>query len=190
MFASWAAGLTNTPNVPPAAEENHSDSDCFLLVFLSHGENDQVYTYDGKISVQDITSLFKGDKCKSLVGKPKIFILQVRAFYEKPGRIHQHPRFSRQSEVVWRGRRRISPGVPRRQARRPGDRVRRCGQRAEDQWGGGGRQRSAHPPCRGRLHHVLLCGRRWGSPQSLQLVTTRSFAAWWGRFTPHPLLGN
>uniref|UniRef100_G3PZL5 Caspase-6 n=1 Tax=Gasterosteus aculeatus aculeatus TaxID=481459 RepID=G3PZL5_GASAC len=60
-----------------AAEENHSDSDCFLLVFLSHGENDQVYTYDGKISVQDITSLFKGDKCKSLVGKPKIFILQA-----------------------------------------------------------------------------------------------------------------
>ncbi|KAL6110786.1 casp6 [Pungitius sinensis] len=60
-----------------AACENHSDSDCFLLVFLSHGENDHVYSYDGKISVQDITSLFKGDKCKSLVGKPKIFILQA-----------------------------------------------------------------------------------------------------------------
>lgn len=51
--------------------------DCFLLVFLSHGENDHVYTYDGKISIQDITALFKGDKCQSLVGKPKIFILQV-----------------------------------------------------------------------------------------------------------------
>ncbi|KAM8880402.1 caspase-6-like isoform 2-T2 [Spinachia spinachia] len=60
-----------------AAGENHSDSDCFLLVFLSHGENDHVYAYDGKISVQEITSLFKGDKCKSLVGKPKIFVLQA-----------------------------------------------------------------------------------------------------------------
>ncbi|XP_068445395.1 caspase-6-like isoform X1 [Clinocottus analis] len=60
-----------------AAEDNHSDADCFLLVFLSHGENDHVYTYDGKISIQSITSLFKGDKCKSLVGKPKIFILQA-----------------------------------------------------------------------------------------------------------------
>ncbi|XP_040891401.1 caspase-6-like [Toxotes jaculatrix] len=60
-----------------AAGANHSDADCFLLVFLSHGENDHVYTYDGKISIQDITSMFKGDKCRSLVGKPKIFILQA-----------------------------------------------------------------------------------------------------------------
>lgn len=64
--------------VSPAAKEDHSDFDCFLVVFLSHGENDHIYTYDDKISVQDVTSLFKGDKCKSLVGKPKIFILQVR----------------------------------------------------------------------------------------------------------------
>ncbi|XP_047189756.1 caspase-6 isoform X2 [Scophthalmus maximus] len=60
-----------------AAGADHSDADCFLLVFLSHGENDHVYTYDGKISVQDITSMFKGDKCRSLVGKPKIFVLQA-----------------------------------------------------------------------------------------------------------------
>ncbi|XP_040003195.1 caspase-6-like isoform X2 [Xiphias gladius] len=60
-----------------AAGANHSDADCFLLVFLSHGIDDQVYTYDGKISIPDITSMFKGDKCRSLVGKPKIFILQA-----------------------------------------------------------------------------------------------------------------
>ncbi|XP_070836586.1 caspase-6-like [Chaetodon trifascialis] len=60
-----------------AAEADHSDVDCFLLVFLSHGENDHVYAYDEKISIQDITSLFKGDRCRSLVGKPKIFILQA-----------------------------------------------------------------------------------------------------------------
>lgn len=63
--------------ISEAAEADHSDSDCFLLVFLSHGEDDHVYTYDGKISIQDITSLFKGNKCRSLVGKPKIFILQA-----------------------------------------------------------------------------------------------------------------
>uniref|UniRef100_A0A4W6CAD6 Caspase-6 n=1 Tax=Lates calcarifer TaxID=8187 RepID=A0A4W6CAD6_LATCA len=60
-----------------AAGANHSDADCFVLVFLSHGENDYVYTYDGKISIQEITAMFKGDKCRSLVGKPKIFILQA-----------------------------------------------------------------------------------------------------------------
>ncbi|XP_022621136.1 caspase-6 isoform X1 [Seriola dumerili] len=63
--------------ISEAAEDDHSDADCFLLVFLSHGENDHVYTYDGKISIQDITSMFKGDKCRSLVGKPKIFVLQA-----------------------------------------------------------------------------------------------------------------
>ncbi|XP_068606695.1 caspase-6-like isoform X2 [Brachionichthys hirsutus] len=60
-----------------AAEDDHSDVDCFLLVFLSHGEDDHVYTYDGKIKIQDITALFKGDKCRGLVGKPKIFVLQA-----------------------------------------------------------------------------------------------------------------
>ncbi|XP_071373380.1 caspase-6-like isoform X1 [Centroberyx affinis] len=63
--------------ISEAAEANHVDADCFVCVFLSHGENDHVYTYDGKISIQDVTALFKGDKCKSLVGKPKIFILQA-----------------------------------------------------------------------------------------------------------------
>lgn len=60
-----------------AAEANHSDADCFLLIFLSHGENDHIYAYDGKISIKEITSLFKGNNCQSLVGKPKIFVLQA-----------------------------------------------------------------------------------------------------------------
>ncbi|XP_038134500.1 caspase-6-like isoform X1 [Cyprinodon tularosa] len=60
-----------------AAEGDHSDADCFLLAFLSHGEDDHVYSYDGKISIQHITSMFRGDKCKTLVGKPKVFIVQA-----------------------------------------------------------------------------------------------------------------
>lgn len=64
-------------SVSPAAKADHSDVDCFLLVVLSHGENDHVYARDDKIDIRDITSPFKGDKCKNLVGKPKIFILQV-----------------------------------------------------------------------------------------------------------------
>ncbi|XP_049895825.1 caspase-6-like, partial [Epinephelus moara] len=63
--------------ITEAAEADHSDADCFLLVFLSHGDDDHVFAKDGKISIQDITSLFKGDKCRSLVGKPKIFIFQA-----------------------------------------------------------------------------------------------------------------
>lgn len=60
-----------------AATSDHSDADCFLCVFLSHGEDNHVFAYDAKIEIQILTSLFKGDKCQSLVGKPKIFIIQA-----------------------------------------------------------------------------------------------------------------
>ncbi|KAG8592924.1 hypothetical protein GDO81_000673 [Engystomops pustulosus] len=60
-----------------AATGDHSDADCFLCVFMSHGEDNHVYAYDAKIEIQQLTSLFKGDRCQSLVGKPKIFIIQA-----------------------------------------------------------------------------------------------------------------
>ncbi|XP_049741488.1 caspase-6 isoform X2 [Elephas maximus indicus] len=56
---------------------SHTDADCFLCVFLSHGEGNHIYAYDAKIEIQTLTGLFKGDKCQSLVGKPKIFIIQA-----------------------------------------------------------------------------------------------------------------
>ncbi|KAM9329522.1 caspase-6 [Gastrophryne carolinensis] len=60
-----------------AAISDHSDADCFLCVFLSHGEDDHVYSFDAKIEIKTLTNSFKGDKCQSLVGKPKIFIIQA-----------------------------------------------------------------------------------------------------------------
>ncbi|KAI5625210.1 caspase-6 [Silurus asotus] len=63
--------------ITEASKANHVDADCFVCMFLSHGENGHVYAYDDQINIQDMTSLFRGDKCPSLVGKPKIFILQA-----------------------------------------------------------------------------------------------------------------
>ncbi|XP_006918975.1 caspase-6 isoform X1 [Pteropus alecto] len=60
-----------------ASNSSHVDADCFLCVFLSHGEDNHIYAYDAKIEIQTLTGLFKGDKCQSLVGKPKIFIIQA-----------------------------------------------------------------------------------------------------------------
>ncbi|KAM5336890.1 caspase-6 isoform 2-T2 [Glossophaga mutica] len=60
-----------------ASTSSHLDADCFLCVFLSHGEGNHIYAYDAKIEIQTLTGLFKGDKCQSLVGKPKIFIIQA-----------------------------------------------------------------------------------------------------------------
>ena len=60
-----------------AAEADHTDADCFVCVFLSHGEDGHVFSRNGKVDIKEITALFRGDQCKSLVGKPKIFIFQV-----------------------------------------------------------------------------------------------------------------
>uniref|UniRef100_A0A8C6DIY0 Caspase-6 n=1 Tax=Moschus moschiferus TaxID=68415 RepID=A0A8C6DIY0_MOSMO len=60
-----------------ASTSSHVDADCFLCVFLSHGEGNHIYAYDAKIEIQTLTGLFKGDKCQSLVRKPKIFIIQA-----------------------------------------------------------------------------------------------------------------
>ena len=64
-----------------ASEDNHSESDCFACAFLTHGsqknDEDIVYGEDNFLYNNDIFALFKGDNCRSLVGKPKFFIFQV-----------------------------------------------------------------------------------------------------------------
>uniref|UniRef100_A0A674CH86 Caspase-3 n=1 Tax=Salmo trutta TaxID=8032 RepID=A0A674CH86_SALTR len=46
-----------------ASKEDHSRSASFVCVLLSHGDD----------SLKSLTSLFRGDRCNSLVGKPKLF---------------------------------------------------------------------------------------------------------------------
>ncbi|XP_055364141.1 caspase-4-like [Betta splendens] len=60
-----------------AAKADYSNVDCLLVVYMSHGEKDYVETYDEKLMISDITDKFRGDECKSLAGKPKIFIWQA-----------------------------------------------------------------------------------------------------------------
>lgn len=60
-----------------AAEEDHSDEDCFIVVILSHGEEGYVYGTDDKVYVDELLQPFKGQGCRSLVGKPKLFFIQA-----------------------------------------------------------------------------------------------------------------
>ncbi|TSK22518.1 Caspase-6 [Bagarius yarrelli] len=62
-----------------AAKADHTDADCFVCIFLTHGEEGQISAYDSMIKIKEITDPFRGDQCKSLVGKPKIFIFQACA---------------------------------------------------------------------------------------------------------------
>ncbi|KAL7877093.1 hypothetical protein SRHO_G00037360 [Serrasalmus rhombeus] len=66
-------------------EANHTDADCFVCVFLSHGDDGHVFARDNTVDIKEITALFKGNRCRSLVGKPKIFIFQACR-----GKVHEN----------------------------------------------------------------------------------------------------
>ncbi|KAK7113262.1 hypothetical protein V1264_012576 [Littorina saxatilis] len=59
------------------AREDHSDEDCFACAILSHGEEGYVYGKDGPIQVDRLVAPFKGHRCRTLAGKPKIFFIQA-----------------------------------------------------------------------------------------------------------------
>ena len=60
------------------AIHNHSGYDAVIVAVLSHGIEGKIYGVDGTlVPVSQITSYFRGDRAKSLIGKPKIFFLQA-----------------------------------------------------------------------------------------------------------------
>ncbi|XP_053315404.1 caspase-3 [Spea bombifrons] len=59
------------------SEEDHSKRSSFVCVLLSHGEDGLIYGVDDCLPIKNITNLFRGDRCKTLVGKPKIFFIQA-----------------------------------------------------------------------------------------------------------------
>uniref|UniRef100_A0A8C5LJG3 Caspase-3 n=1 Tax=Leptobrachium leishanense TaxID=445787 RepID=A0A8C5LJG3_9ANUR len=60
-----------------ASEEDHSRKSSFVCAILSHGEEGVVYGVDDHLPIKNLTSLFRGDRCKTLVGKPKLFFIQA-----------------------------------------------------------------------------------------------------------------
>ncbi|XP_006002867.1 caspase-7 isoform X3 [Latimeria chalumnae] len=60
-----------------AAQENHCECACFACILLSHGEEGLIYGKDKAMPIKTLTSLFRGDMCKSLIGKPKLFFIQA-----------------------------------------------------------------------------------------------------------------
>ncbi|KAF6022797.1 CASP7 [Bugula neritina] len=60
------------------AKRDFTDSDCVFVALLSHGDEGVIYGTDGPVQYEQIFSLFKPPEVnKSLVGKPKIFLIQA-----------------------------------------------------------------------------------------------------------------
>lgn len=60
-----------------ASEEDHSNAACFACILLSHGEENLIYGKDGVTPIKDLTAHFRGDRCKTLLEKPKLFFIQA-----------------------------------------------------------------------------------------------------------------
>uniref|UniRef100_A0A3Q2ID67 Caspase 7 n=1 Tax=Equus caballus TaxID=9796 RepID=A0A3Q2ID67_HORSE len=60
-----------------ASEEDHRNSACFACILLSHGEENLIYGTDGMTPIKDLTGHFRGDRCKTLLEKPKLFFIQA-----------------------------------------------------------------------------------------------------------------
>lgn len=59
------------------SKADHSNFASFVCVLLSHGDEGVIYGTDGFEKLDVLVSCFKGTKCKSLVGKPKLFFIQA-----------------------------------------------------------------------------------------------------------------
>lgn len=66
-----------------ASEEDHRNSACFACILLSHGEENLIYGTDGMTPIKDLTGHFRGDRCKTLLEKPKLFFIQVITFHSQ-----------------------------------------------------------------------------------------------------------
>lgn len=59
------------------AKLDHSNNDCFACCIMTHGEHGYIYGTDGKMPINLMFDYFLGDKCPTLVGKPKMFFVQA-----------------------------------------------------------------------------------------------------------------
>ncbi|XP_040903860.1 caspase-3-like [Toxotes jaculatrix] len=60
-----------------ASQEDHSKNASFVCVLLSHGDEGVIYGTDGYEKIETLTKYFKGYRCRSLLGKPKLFFIQA-----------------------------------------------------------------------------------------------------------------
>ncbi|KAM4622146.1 caspase-3-like [Polymixia lowei] len=59
------------------SQEDHSGCASFVCVLLSHGDEGVIYGTDGFVELKTLTGYFKGQRCPSLVAKPKLFFIQA-----------------------------------------------------------------------------------------------------------------
>ena len=71
-----ASGITQL--LMQIALQSHEEYDSFVCCILSHGHRGGVYGTDGEsVAINEMATLFKGNFCPTLTGKPKLFFFQA-----------------------------------------------------------------------------------------------------------------
>ncbi|XP_050067482.1 caspase-like [Anopheles maculipalpis] len=58
------------------ATEDHTNSDCLLVVAMGHGGNGKLKIKNDDLHIEELWESFIGNKCPSLIGKPKLVFIQ------------------------------------------------------------------------------------------------------------------
>ncbi|XP_049547069.1 uncharacterized protein LOC125958020 [Anopheles darlingi] len=59
------------------AKEDHTNSDCLVVIVMTHGGPGVLYAKDEAYNIDELWNKFTGDSCKTLHGKPKLFFIQA-----------------------------------------------------------------------------------------------------------------
>ncbi|XP_050098176.1 uncharacterized protein LOC126579021 [Anopheles aquasalis] len=59
---------------------DHTNHDCLVVVVMTHGDPDKLYTKDGSYVIDELWNKFTGDSCTTLRGKPKLFFIQACSY--------------------------------------------------------------------------------------------------------------
>ncbi|RWS09253.1 caspase-like protein, partial [Dinothrombium tinctorium] len=59
-----------------AAKQNYANKNCFICCILTHGDG-KLFARDRPYDISTLLEPFHGDRCQTLAGKPKIFIIQA-----------------------------------------------------------------------------------------------------------------
>ena len=57
---------------------NWHDMECVVLIIMSHGEKNDIYGTDGKLTkLKDMTDIFSSSQCPELKEKPRLVFVQA-----------------------------------------------------------------------------------------------------------------
>lgn len=71
------------------AKEDHSNNDCLLIAFMTHGTGEALASYNRDFELESVIDIFSDARCPTLKGKPRIFLIQSCRGDKEPKEINE-----------------------------------------------------------------------------------------------------